>query len=159
MPVFGDVAIYVAQRAHIRLDGRVDPDGGVRGGVTFLAMEQRTLAASHSLFASTPEMTTDPSRSGFVLRPCPPTPTVAACGSALPAGSRLRPLRPSAAAVAQDPTLEGAVQHGVHVGLVLLVGKAQGHHALAEAGVVATTRVHQDHRAARLTVCDNKGAD
>ena len=71
VPVFGDVAIYVAQRAHIRLDGRVDLDGGVRGGVTFLAMEQRTLAASHSLFASTPEMTTDPSRSGFVLRPMP----------------------------------------------------------------------------------------
>lgn len=71
VPVFGRVQIYVVQDAHIRLDGAVEPGGVVRGGVTFLRMSQATLGASSALFAASPEMRPDETRSAFVMRPVP----------------------------------------------------------------------------------------
>lgn len=71
LPVFGSVALFVVQHAHISLTGQLQPDGSVRGGVTYHRLDQATVGSSHAFFAATPPMWPDPSRSSFVLRPLP----------------------------------------------------------------------------------------
>ncbi len=71
-PVLGDVELYVAQRAHVRLRGRALPEGGAEGAVEVLRFEQHTIGSSHRLFDTSPEMWPDPGASGFALWPAPP---------------------------------------------------------------------------------------
>ncbi|MEC8422575.1 MAG: hypothetical protein VX000_02295, partial [Myxococcota bacterium] len=69
VPVLGSIELYVAQRAHVRLEGQTDAGTGVtRGAVDFEHFEQRTLGASHRMFEANPDMWPDPARSGFELR-------------------------------------------------------------------------------------------
>lgn len=70
-PVLGDVELYVAQRAHVRLRGRAGADGRAAGAVEVLRFEQHTIGSSHRLFDTSPEMWPDPASSGFSLWPAP----------------------------------------------------------------------------------------
>jgi hypothetical protein len=72
VPLLGVVELYIAQRAHMRLEGNQGVDGVIRGKVEMPRFEQRTLAASHPMFESSPDLRPDPGRSHFVLRPVPP---------------------------------------------------------------------------------------
>lgn len=82
IPLLGVIRLFVAQRAHIRLDGVEGPGGVVRGGVTYLAFEQNTLGASSALFDHSPRVTPRPDRSAFRLIPMP---TVEGCAGLRPA--------------------------------------------------------------------------
>lgn len=76
-PVLGDVELYVAQRAHVRLRGRAAPDGRATGAVEVVRFEQHTIGSSHRLFDTSPEMWPDPESSGFSLWPAPADATCA----------------------------------------------------------------------------------
>jgi hypothetical protein len=70
-PVLGDVELYVAQRAHVRLRGHALPGARAEGQVEVLRFEQHTIGSSHRLFDTSPEMWPDPASSGFTLWPAP----------------------------------------------------------------------------------------
>jgi hypothetical protein len=66
IPLVGTVRMYVVQHGHSRFEGVVQ-DGGVRGRVEQLVLEQRTLGSSFAPLAATPTLTPDPGRSRFRL--------------------------------------------------------------------------------------------
>lgn len=70
IPVLGRVDIHIAQRGRSVFVGRVE-DGGVRGHVQVVTLEQRTLSASHPLFRANPPIRALPELSTFTLRPLP----------------------------------------------------------------------------------------
>ena len=78
IPLFGDIDLYVVQKAHITLRGTVGPGGPAAGGIDYAMLEQATIGATHELFAATPPMWPDPSRSGFVMVALPDSTT---CGN------------------------------------------------------------------------------
>ncbi len=71
VPVFGAVEVYVVQRGHTTYTGRV-VDGGVQGTLQVVALDQRTIDASHRMFRGNPPVTVLPDESSLSLRPLPP---------------------------------------------------------------------------------------
>ena len=67
VPGFGTAEVWVAQRGHTRLDGRLVSADRVEGHVTVLEMVQRTIGASNPLFDFTPRIRPDPTRSAFSM--------------------------------------------------------------------------------------------
>lgn len=71
VPVFGEMQIYIAQKAHSSLHGRATDGGGLEGGITGHVLEQRTLAATSPLMKVSPRMRPDPARSSWWMVPVP----------------------------------------------------------------------------------------
>lgn len=71
VPFFGEMSIYIVQRAHTSLQGRIGVDGSIGGGVTGHALEQRTLGATNPLMRVSPRMRPDPERSLWWMVPVP----------------------------------------------------------------------------------------
>lgn len=71
VPVFGEVQVYVVQRAHTVLVGGPE-DGGWGGRVEVRRMDQRTIGASNVLFRSNPRVEVVPGASRFRIRPRAP---------------------------------------------------------------------------------------
>lgn len=77
VPIFGEMEIYIAQRARSSLHGRLARDGTLEGGIAGHELEQRTLAATHPLMRISPRMRTDPDRSVWWMVPVPADTTCA----------------------------------------------------------------------------------
>jgi hypothetical protein len=71
VPVFGEMHIYIAQRAHTSLHGHAAEGGALEGGVTGHMLDQRTLAATNPLMRVSPKMRPDPARSSWWMVPVP----------------------------------------------------------------------------------------
>jgi len=67
VPGFGAGEIYIAQRGHSRLAGRVVSADRIEGSVLVVEMSQATLGASHRVFDFTPDTRPDPARSSFAM--------------------------------------------------------------------------------------------
>lgn len=65
-PFFGEVAVYIAQRTHMVLEGRVEGDR-VTGRATQRELVQHTLGAANRLFAQQPQVTPVPEESSFTM--------------------------------------------------------------------------------------------
>ena len=79
VPVFGQVEVYIAQLAHTRLRGTIQPDGqAIQGMLEVLALQQRSVGASPGVFASNPQVTNIPERSTFSMKRVAPGTTCAA---------------------------------------------------------------------------------
>ncbi len=63
----GRARLYIVQRSHLVLSGRETGPDRIEGGVQVLVQEQRTLGADPGVFARTPRIRAEPSRSGFTL--------------------------------------------------------------------------------------------
>ena len=70
-PLFGRSEVYITQLAHTRLVGQVQDADTIAGGVDVVAMKQRSIGASPAMFASNPEATSLPEKSGFAMRRLP----------------------------------------------------------------------------------------
>lgn len=66
-PAFPWVEVYIAQRMHPVLAGRMVGADRVEGGIELRAMETRVLGASNRLFASSPQVTPLPAESRFQM--------------------------------------------------------------------------------------------
>jgi hypothetical protein len=67
VPGFGKGEVYIAQRGHSRLAGRVVGPDRVEGSVVIVEMAQATLGASHRVFDFTPDTRPDMKRSTFAM--------------------------------------------------------------------------------------------
>ena len=67
VPLFGTGELYVAQRGHMELDGRVAEDGTIGGQLLLSSLEQRTLWATNRLFRMSPPIKPVPQESWFRL--------------------------------------------------------------------------------------------
>ncbi len=63
--------VYITQLAHTRLVGQVTRPDAISGGVDVLAMQQRSIGAKPSIFATNPEVTPVSGASGFAMRRVP----------------------------------------------------------------------------------------
>ncbi len=71
IPLLGTFQLYVAQQAHIRLEGKTNGAGGASGGVAYVAFDQHTLGASSAFFDRSPRVAPVPEDSRFNLIPLP----------------------------------------------------------------------------------------
>lgn len=77
IPLLGTYQLYVAQQAHIRLEGKTNGadgangGGGASGGVAYVAFDQHTLGASSAFFDRSPRVAPVPEDSRFTLIPLP----------------------------------------------------------------------------------------
>ena len=71
VPLLGEQEIYIAQRAHQSLHGRLSEDGMMEGGIEGHALDQQTLDATNALMKLSPEMRPDPARSAWWMVPVP----------------------------------------------------------------------------------------
>jgi hypothetical protein len=67
LPGFPDAELWIAQRSHLVLRGRLVAPGRVEGGVVVRAFEQAILAARPSLLRRNVDVKADAARSSFVL--------------------------------------------------------------------------------------------
>ena len=102
VPLFGEMQIYIAQRAHSTLHGRVDPTGMLAGGITGHELEQRTLAATNPLMKVSPRMRPDPDRSLWWMVPVPDDTT---CGTIAPRACAVRGPGPGCPDAGADDSL------------------------------------------------------
>ena len=65
VPVLGELEIYIAQRTHQSLHGRLTDDGTLEGGIHGHALDQETLDATSALMKVSPVMRPDPDRSAW----------------------------------------------------------------------------------------------
>jgi hypothetical protein len=82
VPLLPDGELYVVQRGHSVLNGRIGQPGKVDGGIEVRSFEQRVLGAWPSFLNRTPEIEPDPKESRFSL-------------TSIPAGSSCETLRGS----------------------------------------------------------------
>jgi hypothetical protein len=85
VPLFGEALIFLAQRTHTSLQGRLQSDGSIKGTITGHSLEQRTLGSTNALMRVSPRMQPDPLNSHWWMAPVPPGTTctdltVVACG-------------------------------------------------------------------------------
>jgi hypothetical protein len=71
VPLLPSGDLFIVQRAHSILTGRVLQPGKVEGGMEVRWFEQRVLGAKPSFLARSPEITPDPEKSRFSLAPLP----------------------------------------------------------------------------------------
>jgi len=71
VPLLGEQEIYIAQRAHQSLHGRLSEDGLMEGRIEGHALDQQTLDATNALMKLSPEMRPDPARSAWWMVPVP----------------------------------------------------------------------------------------
>ncbi len=72
VPLFGEALIFLAQRTHTSLQGRLQNDGSIEGSITGHSLEQRTLGSTNALMRVSPQMLPDPSRSYWWMAPVAP---------------------------------------------------------------------------------------
>jgi hypothetical protein len=72
VPLLPDGELYVVQRGHSILNGRIIRPGNIEGGINYIAFEQRVLGAWPSFLNQSPEVVPDPKESRFTLTPLPP---------------------------------------------------------------------------------------
>lgn len=72
VPLLPDGELYVVQRGHSILNGRVTEPGKVTGTIEYKAFEQRVLGAWPSFLNQSPEITPDEKESRFSITPLPP---------------------------------------------------------------------------------------
>jgi hypothetical protein len=78
VPLLPDGELYVVQRGHSVLNGRVVQPGKIEGNIEVRDFEQRVLDAWPGFLANTPEITPDPKESRFILTAMPAGTTCAA---------------------------------------------------------------------------------
>jgi hypothetical protein len=66
-PLFGEVSVYIAQRTHLLLEGRLDGEHAAAGRATQLELVQHTIGAANRLFAQQPQITPVPEESTFTM--------------------------------------------------------------------------------------------
>jgi hypothetical protein len=71
VPLLPDGELYVVQRGHSVLNGRISQPGKVDGGIEVDGFEQRVLGAWPSFLNRSPEIEPDPKGSRFSLTPIP----------------------------------------------------------------------------------------
>jgi len=84
VPLLPDGELYVVQRGHSILNGRVVESGRIEGNIDVQNFSQRVLGAKPSFLNAQPEITPDPKESRFVI-------------TQLPAGTSCDNLRPATA--------------------------------------------------------------
>jgi hypothetical protein len=67
VPLLPDGELYVVQRGHSVLNGRISQPGKIDGGIEIRGFEQRVLGASPSFLNRSPEIEPDPKASRFSL--------------------------------------------------------------------------------------------
>jgi hypothetical protein len=72
VPLLPDGELYVVQRGHSILNGRLTRPGYVEGFIDYIAFEQRVLAARPAFLSQSPEITPNPNESRFTITPLPP---------------------------------------------------------------------------------------
>jgi hypothetical protein len=88
VPMFGGADVWVAQRGHSVLDGRVVGPDRIEGEVDVRQLQQVTLGASNRLFAHSVHAIPDPAASRFTLTRLPDGATCADLRATLPKDSR-----------------------------------------------------------------------
>jgi hypothetical protein len=78
VPLLPDAELYVVQRGHSVLNGRVVQPGKIEGNIEVRNFEQRVLDAWPGFLATTPEIRPDPKESRFILTAMPAGTTCAA---------------------------------------------------------------------------------
>lgn len=71
VPLLPDGELYVVQRGHSVLNGRVTAPGRIDGDIEVLSFEHRVLGAKPSFLNRSPEIEPDPKGSRFSLSPVP----------------------------------------------------------------------------------------
>jgi hypothetical protein len=77
VPLLPDGELYVVQRGHSVLNGRISQPGKVDGGIEVNGFEQHVVGAWPSFLNRSPEIKPDPKESRFSLTPLPPGSTCA----------------------------------------------------------------------------------
>jgi hypothetical protein len=91
VPLLPDGELYVVERGHSILNGRIFQSGKIEGDIQVLSFEQRVLGAWPSFLNRSPEIEPDPKESRFSMSP-------------LPAGSTCDSIRNSASQSKPDET-------------------------------------------------------
>lgn len=71
VPVFGEFKIYMVQRSHARLTGRIDNENKVTGQAIMMELSQRTIGADNVLFRTSPKIAPAPKPRAFELTRVP----------------------------------------------------------------------------------------
>jgi hypothetical protein len=72
VPLLPDGELYVVQRGHSILNGRITKPGNVDGSIEYKIFEQRVLGAWPGFLNQSPEIVPDPKESRFAITPLPP---------------------------------------------------------------------------------------
>jgi hypothetical protein len=75
VPLLPDGELYVVQRGHSILNGRITRQGNVEGAIEYKIFEQKVLGAWPSFLNQSPEIVPDPKASRFFITPLPPAST------------------------------------------------------------------------------------
>jgi hypothetical protein len=87
VPLLPDGELYVVQRGHSVLSGRITAGGKIEGGIEVRNFQHRVLGASPSFLNRSPDIRADPKASRFMIRPVEPGATCQTLKGAV-AGSR-----------------------------------------------------------------------
>jgi hypothetical protein len=71
VPLLPDGELYVVQRGHSVLNGRINQPGKIDGGIEVKLFEQRVLGAWPGFLNKSPEIKPDPKESRFSIAPVP----------------------------------------------------------------------------------------
>ena len=71
VPLLPDGELYVVQRGHSVLNGRINQPGKIDGGIEVKLFEQRVLGAWPGFLNKSPEIKPDPKESSFSIAPVP----------------------------------------------------------------------------------------
>jgi hypothetical protein len=71
IPVFGEFRIYMVQRSHARLTGRIENENKVTGQAIMMELSQRTIGADNVLFRTSPHIAPAPGPRAFELTRVP----------------------------------------------------------------------------------------
>ena len=72
VPLLPDGELYVVQRGHSILNGRITQPGYIEGAIEYRTFEQRVLGAWPRFLNRSPKITPDPKESRFSISPLPP---------------------------------------------------------------------------------------
>ena len=72
VPLLPDGELYVVQRGHSILNGRMTQPGNIKGTIEYKTFEQRVLGAWPGFLNQSPEIVPDPKESRFSITPLPP---------------------------------------------------------------------------------------
>ena len=71
VPLLPDGELYVVQRGHSILNGRMTQPGNIHGAIEYKTFEQRVLGAWPTFLNQSPEIVPDPKESRFSITPLP----------------------------------------------------------------------------------------
>ena len=72
VPLLPDGELYVVQKGHSILNGRMTQPGSIEGAIEYKTFEQRVLGAWPTFLNQSPEIVPDPKESRFSITPLPP---------------------------------------------------------------------------------------